>query len=178
MTGSPVLSNFQGWDLTPEEKTLFSKFHGYGYFAGVVFSPDLPANTSFTNVAASGFHTPQLPALYSVGNTPLPNNTFLVYYVTDPDIDHDIAAKMCLKDVDKLVRELGYGCAKTELLAWYAHGPFNIGVSAEDIRAGFYADLYGLQGKMSTYWSGATWQAQDSAQIWAYTKTLLGPLSA
>jgi hypothetical protein len=180
MTGPPVLGNLRGWDLTAEEKNLFAKLRGYGYFAGAISNPDLPDNTSFTNVAAGNlsFHIPQLPAIFGISNTPLPQKTRLVYYGTQPDIDHDAGARMCLADVDGLVRKLGYGHAKTKLLAWYPHGPFNIGVSADDIRKGFYAELYGLQGQRNTWWSGATFQAQDSAAIWAYTKTLIEPLSA
>ncbi|KAB5542776.1 hypothetical protein GE09DRAFT_1175408 [Coniochaeta sp. 2T2.1] len=178
MTGPPVLDNLHGWDLVQEEKDLFAKFHGYGYFAGAISNPDLPDNTSFVNVAEDApFHTPQLPAIFGINDTPLPQKTRLVYYGTQPDIDHDAAAAMCIEDVDKLVRQRGYGDAKTKLLAWYPHGPFNIGVSPDDIRQGFYQRLYALQGERNTYWSGATWQAQDSAQVWAYTKTLIEPLA-
>ncbi|KAB5566059.1 hypothetical protein GE09DRAFT_727722 [Coniochaeta sp. 2T2.1] len=178
MTGPPVLDNLHGWDLVQEEKDLFAKFHGYGYFAGAISNLDLPDNTSFVNVAVDApFHTPQLPAVFGISDTPLPQKTRLVYYGTQPDIDHDAAAAMCIKDIDKLVRQRGYGDAKTKLLAWYPHGPFNIGVSPDDIRQGFYKRLYALQGERNTYWSGATWQAQDSAQVWAYTKTLIEPLA-
>ncbi|KAH8904836.1 FAD/NAD(P)-binding domain-containing protein [Coniochaeta sp. PMI_546] len=179
MTGSPVLENLQGWDLVPAEKTLFAKFRGYGYFAGAVSNPDLPEDTSFLNVAVnnSGFNTPRLPAIFALSDTPLPNKTRLVYYGTQPDIDHKVAALICLNDIDSLVHKLGYGHAKTKLLAWYPHGPFNIGVGPDDIRKGFYAKLYALQGQRNTYWSGSTWQAQDSTQIWTYTKTLIDIVS-
>jgi hypothetical protein len=179
MTGPPVLGNLHGWDLVPAEISLFAKFRGYGYFAGAISNSDLPENTSFLNVAAnnSGFNTPQLPALFALSNTPLPQKTRLVYYGTQPDIDHGLAALMCLNDIDSLVRKLGYGHAKTKLLAWYPHGPFNIGVAPDDIRNGFYAKLYALQGQRNTYWSGATWQVQDSTQIWIYTKTLIELIS-
>lgn len=179
MTGSPVLENLQGWDLVPAEKGLFAKFRGYGYFAGAVSNPDLPENTSFLNVAAnnSGYNTPKLPAIFGLSDTPLPKKTHLVYYGTEPDIDHNLAALLCLADIDSLVRKLGYGHANTKLLAWYPHGPFNIGVGPDDIRNGFYAKLYALQGQRSTYWSGSTWQAQDSTQIWTYTKSLIELIS-
>lgn len=180
MTGSPVLDNLQGWDLVPEEKTLFSKFSGFGYFAGVVSNPGFPDNTGFHNVASnnSGFHTPKLPAVFVINNTPLPDKVRTVYYGTPQGIhiDKSNAARMALDDLDRLVASQGYGHAKTKLLDWVAHGPFNIQVSAEDIKNGFYARLYALQGQRSTFWSGSTWTAQDSATIWGYTKNVVLPL--
>lgn len=182
MTGSPVLDNLQGWDLVPEEKNLFSKFSGFGYFAGVVANPDFPDDTGFHNVAAnnSGFHSPVIPAIFVINDTPLPNKVRTVYYGTPQgsQIDKSTAARMALDDLDKLVVSQGYGHAKTKLLAWFAHGPFNIEVAAGDIRNGFYAKLYALQGQRSTFWSGSTWTAQDSTTTWTYTKNVVLPQMA
>lgn len=179
MTGAPLLDNLKGWDLTREERDLFSKFDTFGYFAGVVSNADFPEATSFTNVESNTtFHTPELPALFNVGNTPFPNKARTVYYATHPDMDSDMAAQKCLADIDGLVRTLGYGTAKTKLLAWYPHGPFSLEVSADEIRRGFYKRLYALQGVKRTWWGGATFSAQDSAQIWQNTRdTVIGPLS-
>ena len=180
MTGSPVLDNLHGWDLVPEEKSLFSKFSGFGYFAGVVSNPGFPDNTWFHNVASneSGFHTPTLPAVFLINNTPLPNKVRTVYYGTPQGshIDNSTAARMALDDIDTMLASQGYGHAKTNLLDWVAHGPFNIQVSTENIKKGFYSKLYALQGPRSTFWSGSTWTAQDSATIWAYTKNVVLPL--
>jgi hypothetical protein len=179
MTGPPLLHNLKGWDLTAEEATLFRKFDTYGYYAGVVSNPSFPDATSFTNIAAnSTFHNPQLPALFGISDTPFANKTRTVYYATHPNVDAHKAADRALADVDSVVQKLGYGTAKTKLLAWYPHGPFNLEVSATEIQRGFYRRLYGLQGKTSTWWSGATWQAQDSSQIWYYTATLIDALAA
>jgi hypothetical protein len=178
MTGAPLLNNLRGWDLTAEEAILFSKFDTFGYYAGVVSNPSFPDATSFTNIDAnSTFRTPQLPALYNIGDTPLANKTRTAYYATHPDMNADKAARRALADIDGLVQKLGYGTTKTKLLAWYPHGPFNLEVSADEIKRGFYKRLYGLQGKTSTWWSGATWQAQDSSQIWYYTATLIDALT-
>lgn len=180
MTGPPVLDNLAGWDVTPEETDLFRRFHTYGYYAGAVSNADFPVNTSFTNVAESeaDFHIPQLPTIFSIGNTAMPNKTRLVYYATQPDEEAGKAAEMCLRDIDNLVVQQGFGQAKTKLLAWYPHGPFNLGVSSEEVRDGFYERLYGLQGKTSTWWSGATFSAHDSTQVWYHTRSLLDQLSS
>jgi roadblock/LC7 domain-containing protein len=129
MTGSPVLNNLMGWDLSPKEVELFAKFRGYGYFAGAVINKDLPSHRGVTNVANSNgsFHIPQLPAVFTITATRFADDTHLVTYTTDPDMDHAVAAQMCLAYIDNLVRNMG-GSAKTELLAWYPHGPFHIQV--------------------------------------------------
>lgn len=178
MTGAPLLRNLKGWDLTAEEAALFSKFDTFGYYAGVVSNPSFPDATSFTNVNANTtFRTPEPPALFNIGNTPFSNKTRTTYYATKPNWNSDRAAKRALADLDSLVQKLGYGTTKTKLLAWYPHGPFNLEVSPDEIKRGFYRRLYGLQGKTRTWWSGATWQAQDSSQIWYYTATLIDALA-
>jgi hypothetical protein len=51
--------------------------------------------------------------------------------------------------------------------------PYELTVSAANIAAGLYSSLYGLQGRRSTYWSGAAFEARNSTLIWQFTETLL-----
>lgn len=58
------------------------------------------------------------------------------------------------------------------------HADFEMSVGAEAIRNGFYRELYGLQGKRNTWYTGATWHAHDSSLIWRFTEGLLPDIIA
>jgi hypothetical protein len=180
MTGVPVVNNLKGWDLTSEEKKLFCKLRGHGYYVGVMSNPDVPANTSYTNVGANNltFNIPQLPAVYSIGSSStFSTNKHVVYYGTETALKSNDAKAQCLSNLDAFVAKLG-GTAKTVMVDWRTHAPFNINVSPENIRNGFYAKLYALQGKTNTWWSGSTFQVQDSTPIWKYTQTVIDSMTA
>jgi hypothetical protein len=46
-------------------------------------------------------------------------------------------------------------------------------VTADSIAKGFYSDLYALQGRHGTYWTGAAWAPDGSSLLWAFTDTIL-----
>jgi len=48
-------------------------------------------------------------------------------------------------------------------------------VSAEAVKAGFYKDLYALQGQYGTYWTGNAWASDYSPLLWAFTETRVLP---
>jgi hypothetical protein len=62
-----------------------------------------------------------------------------------------------------------------EFVEFNNHSPFELTVSSEAIKGGFYGQLNKLQGERSTWWTGATWQAQDSSQIWNWTEINILP---
>lgn len=53
------------------------------------------------------------------------------------------------------------------------HTPTQMRVSVEAIENGFYNDLYALQGRNGTFWTGAAWAPDDSALLWAFTERVL-----
>jgi hypothetical protein len=60
-------------------------------------------------------------------------------------------------------------------VAFSNHSPYWLMVGAEATKAGFYQKMYALQGKRNTFWTGATWRAQDSSASWKYTKDIVLP---
>ncbi len=58
------------------------------------------------------------------------------------------------------------------------HRPFELSVDADAVKDGFYRDLYSLQGKKRTWWTGAAWHTHDSSLIWRFTEGLLGNITA
>ncbi|KAH8797510.1 hypothetical protein F5882DRAFT_395906 [Hyaloscypha sp. PMI_1271] len=46
-------------------------------------------------------------------------------------------------------------------------------VPADSIKKGFYSDLYALQGRHGTFWTGAAWAPDDSSLLWEFTEGIL-----
>ncbi|KAF1947527.1 hypothetical protein EJ02DRAFT_499285 [Clathrospora elynae] len=63
-----------------------------------------------------------------------------------------------------------------KIVVYTSHAPFYLQATPQDIKAGIYAKMYALQGLGSTYWSGATFRAQDSSMIWRYNEEVVLPM--
>lgn len=68
--------------------------------------------------------------------------------------------------------------ADLEFVALSDHGPMHLHVSAEDYRAGFVRDLYALQGRRSTWYTGAGFASNFQTVLWAYNEILLPKMLA
>lgn len=53
------------------------------------------------------------------------------------------------------------------------HGMMHSRVSADELRAGFIQQQYALQGRRSTYYTGAAFSAGFSTVLWAFNEELL-----
>lgn len=179
MTAPPVAANLAGWDADPEaELALFSKFKTQQYHAGVIRNTALP-NVTLQNVGfTTPFNIPALPALFNVVPTNFGDGTAVAYYTARERVDVATAQADTLATLARLAAGGVIGSAPTEILAWYDHMNVRMYVEAEDIRSGFYSQLYGLQGQRNTYWSGAAWVAQASSPIWDYTKSVVEEILA
>ncbi|KAK6599369.1 flavin-containing superfamily Amine oxidase [Botrytis cinerea] len=167
---TPQISNLAGWDLSTSEQTLFSQFNNSGYYVGVFGNTGLPTGISIVNVADNttyGF--PPLPAAYAINPTAIPD-VFNLYYGSAISITDDEVRAAMYGELERL--------QITELLAYTRHTPFELWVPAEAIAAGFYSDLYALQGQQNTFYTGAAFHAQDSTLLWQFTEALLPNITA
>lgn len=173
----PELSNLSPFlDLDSTESSLLAQFNNSYYWDGVVRNIGIPDNTSFANVDLSvALNLPTMPALYQIESTSVPGLHSLYfsspYYIPDSEVESQI-----LTTIAALVEAAGYPSpanGSTELVAFNSHAPFECTVSVDAIKGGFYARLNGLQGRRRTWWTGATWEAHDSSQIWNWTEYYL-----
>lgn len=65
-----------------------------------------------------------------------------------------------------------------KFVAFDSHTPYELHVSADSIRAGFYKNLTALQGQRNTWWTGAAFSKHSSADLWAFTAGLLPGIAA
>jgi hypothetical protein len=172
----PELSNLSPFlDVDSTESCLLAQFNNSYYWDGVVRNSGIPDNTSLANVDLSAaLNLPAMPALYGIESTGVPGLHSLYfsspYFIPDSEVESQI-----LTTIAALVKAAGYPPGTAELVGFNSHAPFECTVSVDAIRDGFYAGLNGLQGRRRTWWTGATWEAHDSSQIWNWTEHFLLP---
>ena len=66
---------------------------------------------------------------------------------------------------------------KLVTVAWEEHGLGGFGVSAEGLKTGWMADMYAMQGKKSTWWTGEGVVADFSTILWALNKDLISRMA-
>lgn len=154
-------------------------------YVGAVKSPSLPLNTTLYN----------LPATASPSNWtsfPLPSfNSRFSYFGHDSALfrfllvgEAGLTADGARDLVDEGFRNLEEGGVLEsdgldeeepglEVVSFDDHGPMHLRVNASVLRSGFVQDLYALQGRRSTWWTGGAWSAQFTTVLWALNEELL-----
>lgn len=174
----PLLSNLQqlGLDLDSQEKNVFRQFNNSYYYNCALRNSGIPQNVSLQNIdPASPLDIPPQPQLYTLQSTRIPGVHFTYYgsphYMSDSDVQADILATNA-----RLVKAFGFKTTgPPEIAEFNSHSPFEVTVSTEAIKNGFYRRANALQGHRNTWWTGAAWQAQDSSLLWNWTEHTLLP---
>jgi hypothetical protein len=170
----PKLSNLPFLDLSPTDKDLFGQFNNSYYWDTVVRNSGVPDQTGILNIdPAAPFSLPPLPGLYGINPTTVSGLQTVYYssphYLSDEQVKQDIVDTLA-----KVVPAAGFpnGTANNtlEFVGFNNHAPFELTVSTDAVKAGFYDKLNKLQGQHSTWWTGATWQTHDSSLIWNWTE--------
>ena len=178
ITAPPLPWTLAAFDLDFTELNLFSRFRQGNYYTSLLRLPGVPELTSLTNIGAdTQYNLPPLPAVYYVSPSSVPGlfNAKFGSNVPLPDV---AARTMILASLRRLQSAGTIPETKPEFADYSGHVPYGMYVSAEDVAAGFYRQLYALQGRRSTFWNGAAFQAHDSALLWQYAETLLPQITA
>lgn len=173
----PMTSNMEPFSLDTTEKDIFSKFKASGWYVGLVRASGLPESFAYQNTRPDTLHNlPQLPSLYQMSPTVV-RDIYLVRYGTlgktpDATVKSDI-----LKTFNRVrASVLGQQSKQfqpAELLAYSSHYPFNLHVTAHEISKGFYNKLDDLQGRRSTWYTGAALISHGTGALWNFTDNLV-----
>ncbi|ORY63844.1 amine oxidase-like protein [Pseudomassariella vexata] len=175
ITVPPTVKNLAGFDLDEAEMSVFNQWNNVPYYVGVVNNTGLPDLTNFLNVdpAAPAF-LPQSPFVWRLESVGVPGyQTVKVVGESDSTL-----AKKLVTDAVGRIAATSYNISSTavEFVAWEEHDNLQLNVAPEAIRDGFYQDLYALQGRRSTYWTGNAWCSDYSPLLWAFTENRILPL--
>ena len=169
----PKLNKLQGFDLSKRERALFQQFRNTGYYTGLLRNTGIPDNVAVTNIGRNTlYNLPALPGIYSIDPTGVPG-LLHVKYGSPSSIPVDQVTEDILSSVKRLKIEGKNVSSTPELAVFHSHSPFELTVSTSAIKGGFYKDLYALQGRRRTYYTGAAFHTQDSSLLWQFTEALL-----
>jgi hypothetical protein len=181
ITIPPHLANMAAFDLDSVERGVFGKFEHTVTHVGLVSHPSLPANTTLDNTPESAapanyFVYPEMPLLGRFDYTSWPNRYWRVIAVGPAGYSIPAGQRTVHQAFQKMV-EAGTLSNPTgerlRIVDWESHGATHVHVSADELRAGFIQKQYAMQGRRSTWYTGAAWTAQFTTTTWAYTNTVL-----
>ncbi|KAJ0166675.1 Beta-cyclopiazonate dehydrogenase [Colletotrichum tanaceti] len=174
ITIPPTLENLAPFDLDASETSVFEKWQDVPYYVGVVSKSGLPDLTNFLNVDVTApAALPRTPFVWRLETVGVPGYQ-TVKVVGEPDSAK--AQGLVVDAVRKVVASVsGASTAGADFSAWEQHKNLQLHVSPEAVKAGFYRDLYALQGKRSTHYTGNAWCSDYSPLLWAFTETRILP---
>ncbi|KAJ5947516.1 FAD/NAD(P)-binding domain-containing protein [Penicillium verhagenii] len=171
------LDNMYPFDLDRRESNIFGKFMNTGYYTSLVNNTGLPANFySYSISADTPYNVPKLPGVYGVTPTAI-DGVFDIKYgspsaIPDEDVQYEILSYVRALQANGLAEKVP---GSPGFVAYNSHAPFELTVSPDEIRDGFYNDLYALQGYRNTWYTGAAFHTQDSSWLWNFTSNYVLP---
>ena len=174
----PTKENLKGigLKLTPEEANIFGKFESFFYGSAVFTHEGLDPDKSYNNIGTNTpFNLLTLPGAYSYHTFTGTNKVQTYFGSEDPTITKEKVTSLIKDELHRLEAEGNIEPGKAEFVFFSSHSPFHLHVDVDDIRKGFYKDLFALQAKTDTFWTGATFVEHDSSMIWTWTEKSLLP---
>jgi hypothetical protein len=169
----PTLQNLANFDLDLTESSLFQQFNTTGYYTGLIRNSGIPDNVSVANTGANTlYNLPVLPCIYSTRPTGVPGLQ-MFQYGSDTPLPNDQVKADVLATLKRLETAGTIATATPEFAVFSGHVPFQFTVSASAIEDGFYDKLNALQSYRETFYTGATFDTQDSSLLWQFTEALL-----
>ncbi|EFQ27330.1 amine oxidase [Colletotrichum graminicola M1.001] len=167
----PTIANLNGIDIDKEEMDLFSKWDWSTVYVGVISHKSLPKGYSLTNnVPKDWLSFPTIPFVSRIDY--LGDNDFRVLVTGPTDFDTCQAQLLIRNSLASLAAAAGtipsLGTEEIDFKAWSDHGPMHIHVSSSELKAGHITKQYALQGRKSTYYTGAAWSVQFTTILWEY----------
>lgn len=176
VTIPPIMANMQPFDLNETEERLFRKWDWKTYYVALITNHGIPDNFNVANLdPTQPFSLPIPPFQWELEYMGVPGY-HISKIVGDRNLTQQDANNLVLADIQRMAGT--YPIRDPTLVAYGDHTPTTMRVSVEDIRNGFYRDLYALQGKRSTYYTGLSFCSDYSSLIWAYTKDVTAEMFA
>lgn len=179
----PKVDFLAPFDLSTNEKQVFEKFINAGYSVGLIRNSGLPDRTAIANVVEDNteFNLPVLPGAYSFAGSPILGLQMVTYGTPQAKHSLPFSSEDVASDVIGTVKRLQeqnpdlFPQTEPEVQALFDHSPYSLQVSAEEIKNGFYDELYALQGQRNTHYTGSAWKGEDSSLLWKYSEEIVIP---
>ncbi|KAH8758856.1 hypothetical protein BGZ57DRAFT_995365 [Hyaloscypha finlandica] len=172
ITIPPILDNLTPFELDHHEHSVFSQWQYTNYYTGIIRG-GIPANTSIVNTAAnSPLNIPTSPYVLHFSYSGIPNlHTFSTVSTSPQTLSQ--TETLINSDISLLQKSGTVPACRATIVVINNHTPIQMRVPADSIKKGFYSDLYALQGRHGTFWTGAAWAPDDSSLLWEFTEGIL-----
>ncbi|KAJ5758354.1 uncharacterized protein N7511_007048 [Penicillium nucicola] len=180
----PTKENMAALDLSPYEQETLSKFTYSNEFTGLVDNPVFNKSYSYFNLPSTAAPDHYLvfqeePATVSFAYSGL-GHLFRVMIIGN-NTSTDVEAKHLAQTSFNTLLNSGHlsGSIQNQRLNWAAfstHGPMHARVSVAEVKAGFYQDLYKLQGSRCTWWTGGAFAVNFQTKLWEFDEVLIPKL--
>lgn len=175
ITIPPKLQNLKPFEVDSTERNLFGQFGNSAYYTGLLTNTGLPDNTTYSNTGSNTpYNLAHLPGLYTISSTGFPGLFDIKYGSVDAIPIAQVKADI-LATVARLKNARLPATDQAQFVAFNSHTPFELTVPTKAIAGGFYKSLYALQGRRSTWWTGAAFHTHDSSLLWNFTETHVLP---
>lgn len=182
MTIPPKLDILKPFRPSPQERKVFSRFINVGYYTSILKNTGIPDSLGIFNYNPdTPFYFPTLPGTYNVQATAVKGLHVSLYGTPRGASSFPMSDDAVKADIIKAIKTVQkanpdkFKQTEPEFVVFSSHTPFELQARPEDIRNGFYAELYALQGLQDTYWSSASFRAQDSSAIWKFSEKQVLP---
>ncbi|KAK4504440.1 hypothetical protein PRZ48_005356 [Zasmidium cellare] len=175
----PKIDNLGFLDISSTEQSLFMQLQNNYISTGVVLNSGLPDASVVINFdTTQPFGIPPAPVNPVLSGASLISNAAFTQWASPNYTSPDAIEAGMLADVDRLQKSLNFTVpagTKPTLAQVSDHSPYFIHVSEEAIKSGFYDKVNALQGQKRTWWTGATFESEDTANIWNFTNVEILP---
>lgn len=175
-----TLDNLLPLDLDETETDLFRLITGFDYYGALIRNADFPIKKTYANTGSdTKFNLGHLPNPHTITQSTIQGLIDVKYGAGYNNVSSEEAKANILESFNSVLVSLGGNYTKAteaDIANFASYGPYEQHVSPEHVANGFYKKLWALQGKRSTFYTGAAWQAQDSAMIWNFTEARVLPL--
>jgi len=179
----PSRENLAPLDLNDAEKKLFSKPKYGRSHTGIMRHPRLPGNITLRNMPAAAEQQPLAPFLktpfvlsfqsYGGASRLFSLGASGSNYTEFDEAAAQETARTALKRMAAAGTVPDLGDEPVEFVAWSDHEVGGFGVSPQDMRDGWMASLYALQGKRSTWFTGGGVASDFTPMLWKFNDDLL-----
>lgn len=178
VTAAPTVDNLKKLDLDTTETEVFGKFEWSSDWVGVISHTGLPDGLDLFNVvpdsSPSSLNLPKPPFVSDIKFSGVPG-LYTTTVVGAPGLNEH-RAKIMVRDALDAVGDAGTLPTKhIDFEAFSDHSPLQLRVSSEELRAGFFKKLYALQGRRSTFYTGAAWTTDFTSVVWVFTEAGILP---
>ncbi|OIW22922.1 FAD/NAD(P)-binding domain-containing protein, partial [Coniochaeta ligniaria NRRL 30616] len=178
VTAAPTIDNLKKLDLDNTEIDVFSKWQYSSDYVGVISHIGIPDGLDIVNVvpdsSPSSLNLPKPPFVSEIKFSGVPG-LYTTTVVAAPGLNEH-QAKIMVRDALNKIGDAGTLQTKhIDFEAFSDHSPLQLRVSAEELKAGFFQKLYALQGRRSTFFTGAAWASDLTSIVWVFTETGILP---